>query len=295
MNNYKLKCAFLLCVSTSMICIGCLSLVEKAGQVLDGSAFAEKKIAVYKAEKKNGASMDIEVCEVQNKAGERSLVIILGQFPGIKIRGTTPDNEGNFSLTTLDYLGGNSYGWNEYCLDLSGQAYIRFGETSAVFAIPHNIETVQISWGRIRRYDTRITGNEALINLQNRRERILALCEWMNSRHDSPNGLNRKEFENYWKPLLFPETIPKKKRPRLQGGGGWEKEGDQWIKSEDINWNTGYTERTFPELLRPIRDSGTMLRDWEEAFDWIMLEYEWERIMAQLSHETILQRVRSSR
>ena len=273
------------CGLTLLLLGSCVSLVEKAGQALDGSAFAEKKIAVYSASKKDGASVDMEVWEMQNKTGERSWVITLGQFPTIKIRGTAPNNWGEFSLTTLDYLGGNSHGWNEYRLDLYGQGTINLGETSATLSIPNGVEAVQLSWGRIRRYDTRIIGAEAMTNLRNRRERILALCEWMHSYPDSPEGISQKEFENYWKPVLFPEVVSKKRKP-----GNWEQEGDLWIKAEDIRWNTGYTERVFPELLIAIRNSGTMLRDWEEAIDWIYLEYEWERIIAQLSMETALNR-----
>jgi hypothetical protein len=96
---------------------------------------------------------------------------------------------------------------------------------------------------------------------------------------------DRNTFEQFWKPILFPELISRKKQPV-----GWQREGDQWKKAEDIRWNISYTERTFPELLRNIRNSGTMLRDWEEALDWIYLEYEWENIMELLSKEIVFTR-----
>ena len=69
---------------------------------------------------------------------------------------------------------------------------------------------------------------------------------------------------------------------------GWERENDQWVKAEDIRWNTGYTERVFPEHLREIRNSGTLLRDWEEAVEWLYVEYEWDRLTEMLSGETVL-------
>ena len=264
-------------------CMGCASLLDKAGQALDGSAFAEKTIAAYSSAKRDGARVDMEIREIENRAGEHSYIITLRQFPAMKIRCSSVDESGDFSLTALDYLGGNPHGWNEYRLDLHGQGRIRIGERAVLLSITDEIEPVQISWGRIRRYDTRITGTEALTNLRNRRERIAALCEWMNSREDPPQGIELKEFESYWKPILFPELVAKKKKP-----AGWQQEGDKWNRAEDIRWNTGYTERVFPELLAPIRNSGTMLRDWEEAIDWMYIEYEWERIMAQLSQDTLL-------
>ncbi|MCL2138257.1 MAG: hypothetical protein FWH41_01870 [Treponema sp.] len=281
-------------------CIGCATVVEKTGQVLDGSAFAEKKIAVYRTakepgskepgskepwSKKNPSGMEIRV--TRNKANDRFVILSLQQFPAMKIRCTAPDKNGSLNLLSLEYLGGNAQGWNEYVLDLAGQGTLLFTETNAVLSIPHGIEPIQISRGRIRRYDTRITGTDALSNLHNRRERIIALAEWMNSIEKAPAVISRKEFEKHWKPILFPELTAKKKRP-----AGWQQENDQFVKAEDIRWNTSFTERTFPQELRPIRNSGTMLRDWEEALEWLYIEYEWDRILEHLSQETVLTHVK---
>jgi len=266
-----------------LLCGSCASLVEKTGRALDGSAFAEKQIAVYRPARNTGGIM--EVRKMRNKAGEFSVVIMLEQFPTMKIRGSAPDERGEFQLIALDYLGGNVHGWNEFRLDLSGSGNLALGETTARISIPNEIETVGISAGRIRRYDTRITGTEALSNLRNRRERILALTEWMNSRDNLPVFNNCNEFEQYWKPVLFPEMVSRKKRPK-----GWRQENDQWVRAEDIRWNTGYTERVFSELLWGIRNSGTMLRDWEEAVEWIYIEYEWNRIRELFARETFINR-----
>jgi hypothetical protein len=229
----------------------------------------------------------MELWEMRNKAGEHSVLITLRKFPTMKIRGSAPDERGEFTVTSLDYLGGGPHGWNEYRLDLSGTGNLVLGETTAALSIPDAIETVGISSGRIRRYDTRITGTEALTSLRNRHERIIAIAEWLNS-PENPSAKaidNQKEFEQYWKPILFPEITAKKKRPEL-----WLQEGDRQVMAEDIRWNTSYTERVFPEVLRGVRDSGTMLRDWEEALDWLYIEYEWSRITESLSTETVLQK-----
>ena len=265
-----------------LCCSSCVSLAEKSGRLLDGSASAGKKITAYRA-----AGMD--VVEIRNKAGEHSLLITLDRFPAMKIRASMPDEKNEFYLKSLDYLGGSAHGWNEYSLDLFGQGSIRFSENTAWLVISGGVEPLQLSSGRIRRYDTRITGNEALSSLRNRRERILALSEWMNSRASVKAG-SLKEFDDHWKPVLFPELVPKKKRPE-----GWRQDNDAWVKAEDVRWNSGYSERIFPEgssheSLRKVRNSGTMLRDWEEALDWIYIEYEWERIWALLSQGTVLTR-----
>jgi hypothetical protein len=277
-NQRYLKFAFFVCGIALLFC-DCTSLVETTGRALDGSAFSEKKTVIYRTAKEETLSA-VEITEVQNKTGERSLFITLQQFPSMKIRGTMPNEQGNFFFTSLDYLGGGYHGWNEYRLDLAGMGNISFQENTAVLSVSPEIETVQISSARIRRYDTRITGGEALTNLRNRRERILALSEWVNNRENilflyQPS---LKEFETYWKPLLFPETVKKKQQPQ-----GWQREGDLWNNAEDIRWNISYTERVFPEILWNIRNSGTLLRDWEEALEWIYLECEWESITELLS------------
>jgi len=284
MKGMRNKILFLFVCFVALLFDGsCTSLAEKAGRRLDGSASANKKIAVYREEKKGGAG--IELWEVQNKSGLRSIIIALDQFPSIKLRSSPPDENGKIYFSSLEYLAGSFHGWNEYRQDLLGNGNLRLSGNTAVFQVSGKIEKVQISSGRIRHYDTRITGNEALTKLRDRDERIAALAAWMKQRENAPKAISRDDFEDYWKPVLFPEMAKKKKQPE-----NWKQENDRWVKAEDIRWNTGYTERVFPEALREIRNSGTMLRDWEEVLPWIYLEYEWDRIVEQLAQEVTLQK-----
>jgi hypothetical protein len=249
------------------------------GRALDGSAFAEKKTAVYR-------TPGMELWEIRNKAGENSLIIMLSKYPTMKLRASAPNDLGEFNLVSLDYLGGSSQGWNEFRLDLAGEGKLILDGTTATISVYHDsVEPIQISFARIKRYDTRLSGNEALTGLRNRHERIKAVTGWMNGREDAPKDMNVRNFEKYWKPILFPEFVSEHNRP-----ADWQQENDQWNRAESINWNKGYTERLFPEELREIRNSGTMLRDWEEALDWIYNEYEWGRIMEILARETVLQK-----
>jgi hypothetical protein len=79
----------------------------------------------------------------------------------------------------------------------------------------------------------------------------------------------------------------KKSRPE-----NWQREGDLWEKAEDIRWNTSYTRRILPEALWGIRNSGTLLRDWEEALEWIYTECYWTSITEMLAKETVLEKTR---
>jgi len=271
---------FILVILTFFI-FNCVSLVEKTGQALDGSAFKFKTVSVYSTSSKNHKQKpEIKISVVENKSNEKSIIITIKEFPMLKLLGSFPDENGAFSLTELEFLAGSTHGWNEYALELIGTGNLKLGDT-AVFKI-EEIESVQVIKGRIQRYDTRLTGNEALSALRNRRERIISLTEWMASL-SLIKGQTVKEFEKYWLPVLFPETVSKKKRP-----DGWIQDGDIFKNAENIRWNTGYTERKFPEELQLIRNSGTLLRDWEEALDWIYMAYEWENIVELLSKEYTL-------
>jgi len=270
----------LLCIAMFFLLSGCVSLMEKAGHVIDGSAFAQKTTALYRTTDKS-----VEVSLIENKNGEKAMIIVPAKYPMIKIRASMPDEEGNFFPLSLEYLAGNIHGWNEFTLELLGAGSFNPGENSCRLTIGE-IEPVQITAARIHSYDTRITGAQALTALRNRRERITALVEWMASL-DGPAVSDKGRFEKYWKAFLFPETVSKKKRPE-----DWLREGDIYKRADDIKWNTGYTQRVFPEELWPVRDSATLFRDWEEALSWIYMEYEWKNITGLFSREIILQKIR---
>jgi hypothetical protein len=269
---------FLSLFTLTFLLFNCI-IMEKAGQGLDGSVLKLKKLSVYESSDDNESQLEIEISVVQNKSKEKSIIITIEEFPMIKILGSFPDEEGAFFLTALEFLAGSTHGWNEYSLELMGTGKLKLEDTVTLKI--EEIEAVQITKGRIHRYDTRLTGAEALAVLRNRRERILALSEWMSSLNLA-KGRSINEFEEYWQPVLFPEMVSKKKKP-----DGWVQDTDKYQTADSIKWNTGYTERKFPEELWVIRNSGTLLRDWEEAVSWIYLEYEWENIVKLLSKENI--------
>ncbi|MDR2964821.1 MAG: hypothetical protein LBU88_03500 [Treponema sp.] len=272
---------------------GC-AVMEKAGRVLDGSAFTEKQIALYRSNadlyryhEHTGNDAYIEISIVQNKNNEQSIVITFNNYPMLKIRGSYPLENTEIQTTSLEYFGSYTHGWNEYSMAMLGTGKLSLEPGGANFVITENFEQVEITGGRIHRYDTRITGSEAVTALRNRHERMLALVEWMSSLEDAPKRLSIKEFEIYWKPILLPEMVSKGKRPL-----NWRLNTDTFQRAESISWNKGYTERVFPEELHPIRNSGTLLRDWEEALPWLYMEYEWENIVELLKEEISLNKIK---
>jgi len=280
---YKYFC--LLFLFFPLLLSGCLGLMDGAGRFMDGSVFEEKTIARYSSKIKNGDTVDMEISVVQNKQKEKSVIITSKKYPMIKLRASLPNENNEFHLTSLEYLSGSTHGWNEYSMQMMGTGRLILSDNAVLEAIKE-IETVQISKGRIHRYDTRIIGNDALTALRNRGERITAISAWMLSL-DHPKDLEIKTFQKLWKPLFFPEMVSGKKRPE-----NWRQKGDVFQTADDIRWNTGYTERVFSEVLHPIRDTGTLLRDWEEALYWIYLEYEWNSIKELFSQKIILKKTK---
>ncbi|MDR2071558.1 MAG: hypothetical protein LBP81_09120, partial [Treponema sp.] len=227
------------------------------------------------------------------KNGEGFIAIRFDALPTLRLLGSEPDAEGNFSLVSLEFLCPNLSGWNEFSRELSGRGVFRVnaaGTGEAVLRLDGEVEALDITAGKIRRNSSRITGDQAISALRNRQERISALAEWMKVRGDEKdNGgyARQDEFEKYWNPILFPELATAKARPPE-----WTVEGAAWVRGEDVMWNTVYTGGLFPEELLSVRNSGTMLRDWEEAAAWIYLQYEWERIMESLTHAISLIKIK---
>jgi hypothetical protein len=260
---------------------GCSTLVNKAGETFNGTTFAEKNLATYSTKSK-GKELKVEVRRVKLKNDEEMLIINDSNFPGLELRAHIPDSSGSFEFNSAEILSSHVHGWNEFTLDLLGSGSFIINGDAAVLNIPGLVEEVQISQGSIRLKSSRLSGAGALANLRNRRERILALTEWMRERLEVPDLKDRESFEKYWKAVLFPELVSKKNRPPY-----YSVENAEWKSADSIKWNQNYTENYFGENLREYRNSGAMLRDWEEASTWIYIEYFWDDIIAELS-DTVL-------
>ena len=266
----------------------CTSLIQKGGEVLEGSAFAEKTTAIYSGKERE---VEIELKEMQNKGGEDFIEITSSQWPGLALRGSVPGTDGSFHLTEARILSTHVSGWNEFSCELLGSGnFPSLREAGGVLQIDETPERVQISSGKIRLKSRRLTGNAALVPLRNRRERILALTGWMTEWQEKTGNLihfgNQKEFEEYWKNLLFPELVFANKQPKeyssIKNDGNAE-----WNMTNGVKWNLTYTKNIFPEALWEFRDSGALLRDWEEALPWIFMEYSWDTIISTFNNITL--------
>ncbi|GHV61096.1 hypothetical protein AGMMS49587_04330 [Spirochaetia bacterium] len=270
---------------------GCSTLVEKSAHVLEGSAFKEKVLGVYREQPKQG----IRVSLMREKGGEEFLAITSDAVPNLRIRGTLPNlseimnlsTGGSFQLDSLYFLSPNLTGWNEFTLGLSGGGIFTVTGTGATLHLDMPVIKVSVTAGKIRRDNNRISGDQAFTALRNRQERISALTEWMHTENAQGEFKDQDAFDKYWKPILLPELVSHRKRPP-----DWSKENAVWVIADDVKWNTAYTRARFPEELHKVRDSGTLLRDWEEALSWIYFDYEWDALIASLNKDITLIKVK---
>ncbi|MDR2793957.1 MAG: hypothetical protein LBB61_09905 [Treponema sp.] len=260
--------------------LGCVGLVEKAGRAADGSAFVEKTIARYRGNA-------IEVCEIRfknhDKQIEQGLLITLEEFPFLQFRTTAPDQNGLFFFTSLYYIGGTYSGWNEWTQELAGSGSFRMSGNAAYLNISSPIETGAFISAKILHNDSKRTGEEAFVSIHARSGRITALTEWMYTFSSNRRFSDIKAFEAYWKPVLFPELVNAGRRPST-----YVDTDAEWVQAEAVRWNTTYTQELFPEELRPVRDSGALLRDFEEALAWLYCVYEWQNIKAALKENNLI-------
>jgi hypothetical protein len=194
-----------------------------------------------------------------------SSCVSLVEFAGRKLSGDS--YRGGI---TVDEAAGKLYysqafyrGWLEFTAD-----YIA---DEGIIAITH---------GALKRDDTVITGTEALDILKNRLDRIEALAAWMTQSDYARQFDRQKDFEEYWRVILLPETVSRKKRPVLFAAE------TATVSAEGYEWNTAYTALLFPlddkeeenspqnAELAKMRDSGALLRDFEEAVPWIEFQYK---------------------
>jgi hypothetical protein len=271
------KLRFLLLLAAVLCPLSCTSLVERVGRLLEGNG--EKTLAIYR-------SGGFELRHVRNrKSGAESLALFTGSFPTLRINASVPDSSGIFIPLSLDFTSPSYSGWNSFTLELAGTGTFSPGGNGGTLQL-ETIEILQVGDGKIRHQDDRIAGEDALSSLRNRYERIKSLTGWMHEQAQGRSFANQKAFEAYWEAVLFPELSPRRKRPP-----DWNSNA-LWVRVGERRWNETYTREIFPEELWPVRNSGALLRDWEEAAAWIFFNYRWENLAASLAGKLYFNKVR---
>lgn len=251
--------AALLSALFCLLCSGCASLPEKT----EGSA-----LTLY-----------------ESKRTVPTFRLYTGFPENTYFEGTSlPDADGNLLLTVETYHWFSTWrdGWTEVTFAASGEL---FAENQKGFftitpgAIPPALEYPQQAQVRYR--DTIIEGPEALRLFTNRWERIASTCAFLKT-DSEPDTQSFKIFSSSTERFLFPEVYglrdgSKKPVPAKENR----------IQAEGVSWDGEYTQKTFPEQFREVRNSGTLFRDWEEDAPLFYAVYNWEELLQGLGKAVV--------
>jgi hypothetical protein len=273
-------CLFML-AGTVIWYAGCITIAEKDPMFRNDPALREKTLARYQSVK----NPKVTVREILLKDGRTCISITTDIMPHIQLYGSPPNRAGVFYLYSLYYLDSHLHGWNEFSLDIIGRGVFKVWKNYAKLELEPLIERLDISKGRILYAHSRLSGFQAIAALEHRHRRIIDLTRWMLNCPRIPDFKNQKAFERYWFPILFPELVSPRERLPL-----WKMEDAVWNRAGNVRWNKTYTDILLPPELKSLRNSGTLLRDWEEALGWIYLFYEWDTVVKALEDVYLTQK-----
>ncbi|MBF9015081.1 MULTISPECIES: hypothetical protein [unclassified Oceanispirochaeta] len=171
-------------------------------------------------------------------------------------------------------------GWTESETALQGILKLRRTEKTKwrieIVEIPQilSVKTAQIRFKRDRIYHDRAR------DMANRRlNRALALAEIIPLSEDDyifqdkKKGFYSRDYVSDLESFLFPEiygfstNFPEPESPLSKK--------ERYLKNEELQWDTVYTENYYPEEFQDIRNTGTLFRDYEEASQLVLLCSRW--------------------
>lgn len=224
--------------------------------------------------------------------GESSFRIRGDELEGATISGLARQSGELWILDVrgMDWFSNWAEGWTKASFVMEGELSLRRDGSAwriVVDAEPRIENAVSAS---MRLYGDYFEGEQALNLFQHRWDRIQAANEVLKARfpdawfdYAEPRKIRfawdlfaRRvaNFQQAVRAFLFPELYGYEKGRPLA-------EGRAFAKAESIRWDLAYTKERFPESLREIRDSGTMLRDFEECVGLWRLDFCWDALWEQ--------------
>lgn len=181
-------------------------------------------------------------------------------------------------VTTVYWFDNWANGWTEARFTATGEIKINHTSQKEDFCeIIQPIILVETEAAKIRYKDTYISGEDGIKALNNRLSRVEAINEEI-SKND--RKYEYSWFRDYYGDYFFPERF-KKSQFRIELN-----EESETIFGDGVNWNVEYTKKLFPEYMWEARNTGTLYRDWEEAFDLIFVLNRWNDMFGEGSKGT---------
>jgi hypothetical protein len=208
---------------------------------------------------------------------------------GATLTGPATGADTGWTLTTtgLDWFNNWTNGWTRAHFVMDGELELQRNADATVknpswHLVVHRTPTIDVpDRAKIRYYDQYLTGDTALTRFGNRWDRIQAATTAITQHFGQLWFAYTVPSRKLWgsRPATFQESVRCWLFPEVYGyAAPPSKHPVHW--GEDVPWNTDYSAATFAENLRPVRDSGTLLRDFEESPELWRLCYVWPSLWA---------------
>ncbi len=280
----------ILTISSLLLLTGCVTVLSRYGSVEKSLVHSEAEFFIKK-----------------DRTGK-----VWGELTGPLLYKTSftgsvaADNTGDmtFTIENSDFFSNWPNGWTEGKSRAIGKLLFKKTADGYKCQIVDKVEIWDVVEGKIRYFDDYYSGDEGLTLVKNRMDRLTALARflkkqqlpeyfgdtWRNTDYGEP-------MKKYIEPLLFPEQVLKK--PALyeeilnnkDQSGDSGKLTDNWELGSYILWNKKYTEKLFPREfanLVPIRNTGSMWRDYEEAPGILMMLYNLDYFFSRIQGESFV-------
>ncbi|GAH54879.1 unnamed protein product, partial [marine sediment metagenome] len=222
-------------------------------------------------------------------------------FPGITLHGEIEETEEglSFYITRIRMFTNWPQGWTDAYYEASGHIVFQEQNDQWTAETTDTFELWGISKGEIRYYDAYFRGDEGLWKVKNRIDRIRRLNRFFKDDRRTPVFYpDKKGFVREIVPFLFPEAkktfnIIERKRLFSETNLLYDQSEGEMVEGASLFWNTEYSQNILPEQLIPLRDSGTLWRDFEEASGLIYSLYNLEYIVNDWMEGKIFSTTRS--
>lgn len=213
--------------------------------------------------------------------GEGSFSLSGGQLGAARISGSARALDGDWILipSRLDWFNNWSNGWTEAGFAVSGELVLHDAGNGQWLIRANGLPLIDEPLeARIRYGDTYYYKEKGLTRLGNRwaciqavtpllREYFAGTDFYFATRPSRRARADRQpDFIRTIRPYLFPE---------LYGYDTPPAHGFRTQLSDSIYWNLDYSAETFPEQVRSVRDSASLLRGFEESPGLWYLSYIW--------------------
>ncbi|MBN2531480.1 MAG: hypothetical protein JXB88_01245 [Spirochaetales bacterium] len=231
-------------------------------------------------EKGQTGKKNIAVLTQKQESGKKTIATFTSPlFPAVTIYGEIEEQEYGFVyyMTKVRLIANWPNGWTEGNYEASGKLLFTKVDERFTCHIEDPFKLWDITSGEIRYYNIYYRKEDGLVKVKNRVDRLCEISRFLKERGLSPVYGHIKQKTMYGPgftgeiiPFLFPErkNFSKLEKEGLLPDEYYKTKGNfpvQTVWGADLSWRTDYTSVVFPEHLVPLRNSGTLWRDYEEA------------------------------